>query len=74
MARILIVNPNCNTACTEGIAAAVAPLSLRDGPDLDVTTLAEGPSGIYSWQDWYQVVPPLAALVRREAADVFVIA
>jgi Asp/Glu/hydantoin racemase len=74
MPRILIVNPNCNTACTDGIAAAVAPFSLQDGPELEVVTLADGPPGIYSWQDWHQVVPPLAALVRREQADVFVIA
>ena len=74
MARILIVNPNCNTDCSDGIAAAVAPFRLAGGPEFEVVTLREGPPAIYSWRDWYSVVAPLCDLVRREAADVYVIA
>ncbi|MCW3475140.1 aspartate/glutamate racemase family protein [Limobrevibacterium gyesilva] len=74
MARILIVNPNCNGDCSAGISAAVAPFRLPGGPALDVATLAEGPPAIYSWRDWHGVVEPLCRLVEREAADLFVIA
>src|SRR5215469_15402431 len=43
MARILVVNPNSSIACSEGIAAALAPFHLPGGPEFEVTTLVEGP-------------------------------
>ena len=45
MSRILVVNPNCSRPCSDGISAALAPFRLPGGPDFDVATLAEGPSG-----------------------------
>ncbi len=74
MARILIVNPNCNQLCSDGIAAAVAPFRWPGGPSLDVVTLAEGPPAIYSWRDWHGVVAPLCRLAEREPTDVLVVA
>lgn len=73
MPRILFVNPNSSQACSDGIAAAVAPFA-RAGPRLEVVTLTEGPPAIYSWRDWHQVVEPLCRLSAREPARVLVIA
>jgi allantoin racemase len=74
MARILLINPNCSEACSDGIARAVAPFRVEGGPMLDVATLREGPPAIYSWRDWHAVVEPMCRLVERAEADVFVIA
>jgi Asp/Glu/hydantoin racemase len=74
MSRILFVNPNSSAACSAGIVAAVAPFRFPGGPAIDVATLAEGPPAITTWEHWFAVAAPLAALVRREAADCFVIA
>lgn len=70
MARILVVNPNSSTACSDGIAAAIAPF----GPSFEVVTLREGPPAIYDWRDWHGVVEPLCRLVERQPADAYVIA
>jgi len=74
MSRVLILNPNCSQACSDGIAAAIAPFRLPGGPALDVATLAEGPPAIYSWRDWHGVVEPLCQRVQHESADLYVIA
>lgn len=74
MARILILNPNCSTACSDGIDAAIAPFRHPGGPALDVVTLSEGPPAIYSWLDWHGVVAPMCRRIEAEIADVFVIA
>jgi allantoin racemase len=74
MARILIINPNSSQACSDGIAAALAPLRFPGGPVLDVATLAEGPPAVVTWEDWYSVAEPMCRLVRRTEADAFVIA
>lgn len=74
MARILVVNPNCSTACSDGIAAALAPFRLPGAPSFEVVTLREGPPAIYDWRDWHGVVEPLCRLVEREPADAYVIA
>lgn len=74
MPRILIVNPNRSQACTDGIAAAIAPFRFPGGPTLDVATLPDGPQGIYSWQDWHAAVAPLCHLATTAEADVFIIA
>jgi allantoin racemase len=74
MARILVVNPNCSTACSDGIAAALAPFRLPGAPVFEVVTLREGPPAIYDWRDWHSVVEPLCRLVERDAADAYVIA
>ena len=74
MARILVVNPNSSSACSDGISAALAPFRLPGGPSIDVVTLREGPPAIYDWRDWHCVVEPLCRLVEREPADAYVIA
>jgi Asp/Glu/hydantoin racemase len=74
MSRILFINPNSSQPCSDGISQAVAAFRLPGGPAIDVATLTEGPPAIYSWTDWYSVVPHLVARVRREHADCFVIA
>lgn len=71
--RILVINPNSNDVVTRGLDGALAPLA-RPGIAIDCMTLAEGPFGIQSQADVEQVALPLRDLVRREAADAYVIA
>jgi Asp/Glu/hydantoin racemase len=71
MTTIRFINPNSSEACSAGIADAIA--SFR-GADFVVETLAEGPPGIYSWQDWHAVVGPLCVRAAGDDADVFVVA
>jgi Asp/Glu/hydantoin racemase len=73
--RILVVNPNSNAAVTEGIRAALANASFRDGPLLEFHTLAEGPYGIETQEHVESVVLPLRRLMcSRGEVDAFVIA
>jgi Asp/Glu/hydantoin racemase len=78
MARILVVNPNSSVACSEGIAAALAPFCWPNAPlgapQFEVVTLREGPPAIYDWRDWHSVVEPLCRLIEREPAAAYVIA
>lgn len=74
MARILFLNPNSSTACSDGIDAALAPFRFPGGPVIEVATLADGPPAIYSWADWFAAAGPLLARVRAERADCFVVA
>jgi allantoin racemase len=72
---ILVINPNSNTAVTEGLDAALAPFRLNGGPAIECLTLAEGPFGIESQLHSDSVVLPLARLVQsRKDAGAFVIA
>ncbi|MGE7417883.1 aspartate/glutamate racemase family protein [Methylobacterium tarhaniae] len=71
--RILVINPNSNEAVTRGLDDALAPLA-RPGLVIACRTLAEGPFGIQSQADVEQVALPLRDLVRREAAEAYVIA
>jgi Asp/Glu/hydantoin racemase len=73
-ARILLLNPNRSTACSAGIDAAIAGFRSPAGPTIDVATVADGPPGIYSWQDWHAAVPPLCRAVAAQAADTYLIA
>ncbi|HEY4251516.1 MAG TPA: aspartate/glutamate racemase family protein [Roseomonas sp.] len=72
--RILIINPNCSTSCTAGIAASVARFAGPGIPRLDVVSLASGPPAIVTWRDWYAVAEPLCQLIEREDAAAYVIA
>ena len=47
MARILVINPNCSSACSDGIDAAIAPFRTQAGPRIDVATRI-GPRPAYS--------------------------
>lgn len=73
--RILVVNPNSNTVVTDGMAAALAPLSFPEGPEIACTTLAEGPYGIETQAHADSVVMPLRKLVESDnRSDAFIIA
>ena len=72
--RIVIVNPNCTVAVTDGISAAVDDLRRPGGPTIDCLTLKEGPPGIETQAHIDGVVAPLLARLTREAADAAVIA
>lgn len=74
MARILVINPNSSEACSAGISQALAAFRFAHGPTLDVVTLTGGPPAIYTWRDWHSVVEPMARLVERSEAEVYVIA
>ncbi|MBV9782865.1 MAG: Asp/Glu racemase [Acidisphaera sp.] len=69
MSRILILNPNSSRACTDGIAAAVAPWQFAGGPQIEVATLEEGPPAIYGWREWHAVVEPLCRFIEQQDAD-----
>ena len=73
-ARILLLNPNSSAACSAGIDAAIAGFRTPDGPAIEVATVAEGPPGIYSWQDWHAAVPPLCRVVAARPADAYLVA
>ena len=74
--RILVINPNSTEAVTQGIDAAMAPLSLPGGPAIECVTLTEGPPGIESQAHVEQVVAPIGAMVKKRDNDcaAFVIA
>jgi len=72
---IVVINPNSNTAVTEGLDQALAAFRLPGGPEIECLTLSEGPFGIESQLDSDSVVVPLARLVaQRPDAGAFVIA
>jgi Asp/Glu/hydantoin racemase len=73
---LYVINPNSSTVVTEGIDAAMAPLRLTGGPQIECLTLAAGPLAIQTQQDVESVVPPLLSLARslEDRAGAFVIA
>ncbi len=73
--RILVVNPNSNEVVTQGLAAALAAVEFREGPQIVCQTLQEGPYGIETQDDVESVTLPLRKLVAgRDDVDAFVIA
>ncbi len=72
--RILVVNPNTSSACTSGIAEALAGFMAPGLPRIEVMELPGGPPAIITWRDWFSVAEPLCALVQRENAAAYVIA
>lgn len=76
MNRVLVINPNSNAAVTAGIDAAVAPLRMAGGPEIECVTLKEGPPGIETQAHVESVVQPLARTVasRDNDCDAFVVA
>ena len=71
---IRIINPNSNTAVTDGMSEALEPLRNEGGSALDCVTLAEGPFGIESEADSIRVAPLLAEYMKADnEADAFVI-
>lgn len=74
--RILVINPNSTEAVTRGIDAAMAPLRMSGGPEIECVTLREGPPGIQTQADVESVVAPVSRTVtaRDNDCDAFVIA
>jgi len=73
---ILVINPNSTGRVTDGIDAAMAPLRMAGGPDIECLSLPSGPPGIQTQQDVESVALPLATLARslEARAAAFVIA
>ncbi|MBM7070176.1 aspartate/glutamate racemase family protein [Actibacterium sp. 188UL27-1] len=72
---IVVINPNSNTAVTDGLDQALAPFRMSSGPDIDCVTLTDGLFGIETQVHSDQVVLPLVSLVQGHAdASAFVIA
>ena len=73
--QIHVVNPNSNQVVTDGISEALEGLRFQGGPEIQCSTLAEGPFGIESQADSEAVTLPLRRLVESDnASDAFVIA
>jgi Asp/Glu/hydantoin racemase len=73
---IVVINPNSTEAVTAGISAALEPLRMAGGPEIECLTLAEGPPGVETQADVEGVVEPLCQLIRQRdnEAGAFVIA
>jgi Asp/Glu/hydantoin racemase len=73
---IFVINPNSTQRVTDGIDAAMAPLRMAGGPDIECLSLPSGPAGIQTQQDVESVALPLATLARslQARAAAFVIA
>lgn len=74
MARILVINPNSSSPCSDGIDTAVAPFRIRSGPVIDVVTTPDGPPAVYSWRDWHAAVAPVCRRIETDPADVYIVA
>lgn len=79
MARILVINPNSSQACSDGIAAAIAPFRAPSGPapsgpTIDVVTTPDGPPAVYTWRDWHAAVEPVCRRIEADPADVYIVA
>ena len=74
--RILVINPNSSTQCTEDIDRALDAFRTNGGADIECLTLAEGPPGIECQRHVDEVVTPLCRLVESQdnRAAAFVIA
>src|SRR5690348_5764608 len=74
MPRIVVINPNSNTAMTGMIDRRLDILRRTDGPDLVCLTLEEGPPAIETDAHCRQVIAPLCEMVDGlGAADAIVI-
>ena len=73
--RILVINPNSNEDVTHGIKAAVEPMAVAGGLEIECVTLREGPIGIETQADVESVALPLRSLISSDQqSDAFVIA
>jgi allantoin racemase len=74
--RILVINPNSTVSVTRAIDDAMASLRIPGGPEIDCTTLEDGPPGVESQTDADGVIQPLCRVIREHEADTaaFVIA
>lgn len=75
MGPIVVINPNSNTAVTDGLDKALEPFRLSGGPQIECLTLTEGPFGVETQVQSDQVVLPLVKMVqKRDDAGAFIIA
>ncbi|MEM7117223.1 MAG: aspartate/glutamate racemase family protein [Chloroflexota bacterium] len=76
MLRIVVINPNSNTAFTQHMDEAVEPLRFKGAVQIDCQTLVGTPLGIETQRDIDSVIDPVCATVQREeeTSDAFVIA
>ncbi|MGH8764280.1 MAG: aspartate/glutamate racemase family protein [Burkholderiales bacterium] len=76
--RILVVNPNCLTAVTQSMSAALDEFRLPGAPDIRCETLETGPAGIETQAHVDDAAVKLAAWFMEKSgknrADAYVIA
>lgn len=74
--RILVINPNSSEIVTAGIDAAMAPLRIPSGPEIECMRIEQGPKGIENEGHVAQVVPLISETIRARDNDcsAFVIA
>lgn len=74
MKSLIVINPNCSQAVTDGIDASIEPLR-QFGVPIRCLTLTEGPPGIESQlQSDLTIAPMLSLAARQNDASGFVIA
>ena len=75
-AAVVVLNPNSTQAVTDALCAALEPMRLPGGPEIECATLAGAPAGIETDADVAAVVGPLCAFFRARSAkaSAFVIA
>lgn len=64
--KILVVNPNTSCSMTDRLRRELEAVK-GAGTELTVTNPAEGPAAIESERDETQAIPPMLALIAREA-------
>lgn len=74
--RIIVVNPNSSESVTSSMDAALAPLRVTGGPEIECVTLRSGPAAIESDEDVENAAPLVREFVSKNeaGADAFVIA
>jgi allantoin racemase len=71
---VRVINPNSNTAVTDGMSTALDCLRSNDSPALECVTLSDGPLGVETLADVMQVEPLLRDyIVNDNDADAFVL-
>ena len=76
MSRILVINPNSSETVTAAMDAALDPLRMAGGPEIESLTNPEGPPGIESQAHVDDVAVQLRGIIHahEHRADAFVIA
>ena len=73
--RVLVINPNSNTAMTAAMDRSLDRMRYAGGPEIVCATLAEGPFGIETLRQSNAVTVPLCDFIEREKDnyDAFVV-
>ena len=67
--RILVINPNSSEVVTAGIDAAMAPLRIPGGPEIECMLITQGPKGIENEGHVAQVVPLISETIKARDND-----